>query len=513
MPPPRLIVVLVAVSCLASTVHADVTLPALIGSNMVLQQGAAACVWGTADAGEKVTVEVCAQKVAATADDAGEWKVKLQPIKTGGPFDMTITGKNSIKLENVMFGEVWICSGQSNMAMSVHGSYNAFGEELEANYPNIRLFTVGRVTSDKPLKQVKGNWAPCSPDTVKYFSAVGYFFGRKIHQELGVPVGLINTSWGGTPAEAWTSAETLADDYYTPLHERWTAIIDGYPEAVKKYNEETIPAWKEAVAKAKAEGETPPRRPYAPQGPSSPHRPSNLYNAMIAPLLNSPIAGAIWYQGESNAGRAYQYRKLFSDMIQDWRAKWGQPEFPFFFVQLANFTAVAPQPGESAWAELREAQNMALALPKTGMAVIIEIGEATNIHPKNKQDVGKRLAMAALGVAYGKDVAWSSPLYDSMCIEGDKVRIKFKYAFDGLTTPNCAPVNGFAIAGVDRKFYWADAKIEGDGVVVWSKTVPKPVAVRHGWSNNPVCNLYNGAGLPASPFRTDTWPGLTVNNQ
>ena len=505
---------LVALFLAASVLQADVKLPALVGENMVLQQGAPLQVWGAADPGEKVSVSICAQQVSCTADDGGAWQVKLEPMVAGGPFKMTIAGKSTITLSNVMVGEVWICSGQSNMAMSVHGSFNAHIEEMNANYPNIRLFTVGRVTADTPQKHVSGSWAPCSPATVKYFSAAGYFFGRKLHKDLKVPVGLINTSWGGTPAEAWTSVEKLqADEELHPILERWETILANYPAAKNKYDEQTVPNWQKAVQKAKAEGKQAPRKPRAPAGADSPHRPGNLYNAMIAPLLDYAIKGAIWYQGESNAGRAYQYRKLFPTMIQDWRERWGVGEFPFLFVQLVNFLAVEPQPAESAWAELREAQTMTLDLPNAGMAVIIEIGHPTNIHPINKQDVGKRLAMAALGIAYGKDVAFASPIYDSMSVEGETIRIRFKYVFDGLMTPDCAPVNGFAICGEDHKFVWADAEIDGDTVVVSTNAVTKPIAVRYGWGNNPVCNLYSGAGLPVSPFRTDDWPGLTINNK
>ncbi len=493
---------------------ADVRLPAVLGDNMVLQRDLPICLWGWADPGEVISVSLngCAAQVTTAAD--GTWKTSLAAMKAGGPFTLTLTGKNAIELKNIMIGEVWVCSGQSNMQMSVRSSYNNVAEELEADYPNIRLFTVSRVTSDKPLDDVKGRWDVCTPETVPGFSAVAYFFGRDLHKALGVPVGLINTSWGGTPAEAWTSLPALkAVPELKPILDRWDAMLANYPAAMEKYNKETVPAWEKAVADAKAQGKPVPRKPSAPMGADSPHRPANLYNAMIAPLLNYGIRGAIWYQGESNAGRAYQYRTLFAEMIKNWRADWGIGDFPFGFVQLANYMAVEPQPANSAWAELREAQTMALSLPNTGMAVIIDIGEANDIHPKNKQDVGKRLSMWALGSIYGKDVAFSSPLYDSMTVEGDRIRVRFKHAFGGLMTPACAPVNGFAIAGDDQKFYWADAVIQGDSVVVSSKTVAKPVAVRYGWGNNPVCNLYSGAGLPASPFRTDDWPGVTINNK
>lgn len=353
----------------------------------------------------------------------------------------------------------------------------------------------------------------CSPETVPGFSAVGYFFGRELHKELNVPIGLIHTSWGGTPAESWTrrgALESVPD--CMPILERFDEAMAKYPEAKKKYDESMI-AWKEDVKKAKAEGKNPPRRPGAPFGPGNPHSPAGLYNAMIAPLIPYSIGGAIWYQGESNAGRAYQYRKLFPAMITNWRKDWGQGDFPFLFVQLANFMAVDPEPVDSAWAELREAQLMTLALPNAGMAVIIDIGEARDIHPKNKQDVGKRLALWALGKSYGKKQVYSGPIYKSKRTEGNKITLEFEHVGGGLAAGGGEPLKGFAVAGADRKFVWADAKIDGNTVIISSDEVSEPAAVRYGWANNPVCNLYNKEGLPASPFRTDDWPGVTVNNK
>jgi sialate O-acetylesterase len=507
---------LVAVVLVLSTglVCADVRLPAVIGDGMVLQRDIETHIWGWAAAGEEITVRIAGREVSVSADEEGRWKVSLAPMAAGGPHEMTVAGANTITLGNIMVGEVWVCSGQSNMQMAVRSCYDAEKEIAAADYPDIRLFSVGLKTSPTPLEDVAGKWAPCSPETVPGFSATAYFFGRHLHQQLGVPVGLINTSWGGTPAEAWTSGQALeADPEFAPLLARWEQILADYPAAKRKYDEETVPAWEKAAEQAKAEGKEAPRKPNPPADAASPHRPANLYNAMIHPLIDFAIRGAIWYQGESNAGRAYQYRRLFPAMILDWRRRWGQGDFPFLFVQLANYMARKPDPSESAWAELREAQLRTLTFPNTGQAVIIDIGDATDIHPKNKQDVGKRLALWALNETYGRDVPRSGPLYGSLTVEGNRARVHFTDTDGGLKTPDGSAVTGFAIAGEDRKFVWAEAVIEGDTVVVSSSLVPRPIAVRYAWADNPECNLYSGADLPASPFRSDDWRGVTINNK
>jgi sialate O-acetylesterase len=499
------------VLALVAAVRADVKLPAIIGSNMVLQADMKPCIWGWADAGEKVTVTLGDQKAEATADKDGKWQVRLAAVKAGtGPLEMTVAGKNALKLDNILVGEVWICSGQSNMEWSVKSSKDPEKEIAEAKYPKIRLFTVTKATSDTPQADCKGQWVECAPETVPNFSAVGYFFGRMLHKDLGVPVGLVNTSWGGTPAESWTSREALeADADLKAIIARYQRQIDNYSKAKEdweKVKDQKVADWKAAADKAKAEGKPQPRRPNGPSDPAtSANRPSSLYNGMIAPLIPLGIRGAIWYQGESNAGRPVEYRKLFPTMIQDWRKRWGEGDFTFLFVQLANFMARKDEPAESGWAALREAQTMTLSLPKTGMAVIIDIGDAKDIHPKNKQDVGKRLALAAEAGTYGKDVVYSGPMYESMKVEGDKVRLKFKHVGGGLVAKG-DKLTGFAIAGEDKKFVWADAKIDGDTVVVSAKDVAKPVAVRYAWADNPECNLYNKADLPAVPLRTDDWP-------
>jgi len=499
----------------AVAVFADIKLPAVISDNMVLQRGKKAPIWGWAEPGEKVRVKGSWQLFGTStkAKDNGKWMVKIQPPKAGGPYEIVLKGNNTITLKNILVGEVWICSGQSNMQWSVRQSNNAEQEIAGADYPKVRLFTVKRKVADEPQTDCVGNWTMCSPETVPGFSAVGYFFGRELHKELNVPIGLIHTSWGGTPAEAWTRRGALeSEPDCVPILERFDEAMAKYPEAKKKYDED-IGKWKEAAEKAKAEGKNPPRRPGPPFGPGNPHSPAGLYNAMIAPLIPYGIQGAIWYQGESNAGRAYQYRQLFPAMITNWRKDWGQGDFPFLFVQLANFMAVEPEPVDSAWAELREAQLMTLALPNTGMAVIIDIGEADDIHPKNKQDVGKRLALWALAKTYGKNLVHSGPIYKSMRTEGNKIILDFEHVGGGLAARGGEPLKGFAVAGAERKFVWADAKIDGNTVIISSNEVSVPVAVRYGWANNPVCNLYNKEGLPASPFRTDDWPGITVDKK
>lgn len=354
-----------------------------------------------------------------------------------------------------------------------------------------------------------------TPETVAGFSAVAYYFGRELHQRRGIPVGLIHTSWGGTTAEAWTSRATLeANPKFAPILTRWDEMMANYPQAQAQY-EKDFAAWEQERDRAKAEGREAPNRPRSPTGPDNPNRPANLYNGMIAPLLPYAIKGAIWYQGESNAGRAYQYRSLFPTMIENWRADWGQGDFPFIFVQLANYRERKPEPDESDWAELREAQSMTLSLPNTGMAVTIDIGEANDIHPKNKQEVGRRLWYAAERVAYNnRGAEETGPVFESVIFRDGEARVTFDNARRGLMTLNGAPVNGFAIAGPDYKFVWAEARITGDDeVTVSSPSVPNPAAVRYGWADNPDCTLYSGAGLPASPFRTDSRPGVTIANE
>jgi sialate O-acetylesterase len=378
---------------------------------------------------------------------------------------------------------------------------------------------VQKKTSDKPLTDVQGKWQASTAEVAPGFSAVGWYFGRELRKKLNVPVGVINTSWGGTPAEAWASNPALtADADFKPMLDNWEKRIADHPAAMERYNTVTLPKWEEDRKKAKEEGKPEPQRPRAPEGATSQNRPANLYNAMIAPLVPYSARGAIWYQGESNAGRAYQYRKLLPAMIADWRRAWNaqKPEdFGFYIVQLANFMAEKPQPGESNWAELREAQTMTANMPGNGQALAIDIGEEKDIHPRNKRDVGLRLAAAALAQTYGQKIPYSGPAYDTMTTDGNRIRLKFKHTAGGLVNKN-ADANvlpGFAIAGADKKWVWANAKLEGNEIVVWSDEITAPVAVRYAWADNPKATLYNGAGFPAVPFRTDDWPGVTVNNK
>lgn len=642
----------------------NIQLSSIFSDNMVLQQKETCPVWGTADPGGQVTVLFDNQKNETIVGINGHWKVELSPKIAGGPFELTILGEDTIAFENVMVGEVWVCSGQSNMQWTVNNSANAEEEIKNAQHPDIRLFTVQRNVSPKPITEINSDgWQVCTTKTIPEFSAVGYFFGRHLHKKLDVPIGLINTSWGGTPAESWTSqrtlktlpdfletvqeieahADSISDVYkdYKDKNEVYQKELNVWKNSIFQFDKGTAPgavhwyvngldvadwrtmelpeiwekrglvgydgivwfrknvdipvSWKEqnlqlnlgpindeditwfnGVQIGSTKGHTKLRhyeipdsivkvgrnilsvrvfdygnngglwgekvhyhldnetndsiqlsgewiyqtgvdmkdvqKPLAP--PISPsHTPSFLYNAMIYPLIPYSIQGAIWYQGESNAGRAYQYRSLFPAMIMDWRNSWQQEDFPFLFVQLANFMQIKPDPVEDAWAELREAQTMALSLPNTGMAVIIDIGEANDIHPKNKQDVGKRLALNARKIVYGENINHSGPMYRSMLIKDEKIMLNFDFTYDGLKTKGDEKLKGFAIAGADKKFYWANAEIKGNQIIVFSTKVKQPVAVRYAWASNPVCNLYNSAGLPASPFRTDDWQGITFGNK
>jgi sialate O-acetylesterase len=508
--------------------RADVKLHPLFSDGMVLQQGANCPMWGTADPGEKVQVlftgkgSTVTLESGITAGKDGKWKTLfvLGSYLAGGPYEMEIKGKNTIILKDVYVGDVWICSGQSNMEWPLSRTHDAEKAIAKSKNPKIRLFTVPKNTSEKPLNRFKGDpkWLECNPDTVKNFTAVGYFFGRDLQKALGVPIGLIHTSWGGTVAEAWTTRTALESNSelqgMIAQYEKSKETAQANYEKAKKKYETDLAKHREAVAKAKEEGKQPPRplrRPVEPD--KNPNRPCVLYNAMIHPLQPFAIKGAIWYQGESNAGRAYQYRTLFPAMIESWRATWKQGDFPFWFVQLAPFREIVSEPQESDWAELREAQLMtALHCKNTGMAVITDVGDPKDIHPTKKEPVGARLALAARGIAYGQNMEYSGPVYDKMTLKDGKAVLHFKHAGKGLEAKD-GPLQGFTIAGADRRFYNAKAEIQGDTVLVWCDKVPEPAAVRYGWANCPVVNLWNKDGLPASPFRTDDFPGVTASRK
>lgn len=619
---------------------------------MVLQQNKPIKVWGWADPGEKVTVLFKNQTKSVKADKSGKWMVVLTPEVAGGPFKLTVKGKNTITLNDILIGEVWVCSGQSNMEWTVRNSKNAEEEIKNASYPLIRQFLVQKHVSSKPEQDVKGgDWKACSPEEVADFTAVGYFFAREVFNDLKIPIGLINTSWGGTHSETWTSKEAFeqSEEFKSMIGSmpvldldavakqrrdaqlkkfkemnmvipatgienwksstyndvQWPSLeapglweeqgfddLDGIIWYRKTINVSAEDAGKEAVLElgmiddsdetfinGKKVGETVNRynesRLYQVPanvlveginliavkvtdtgggggiygdaahvklttashtvvrldgkwkfnieelssnttsiGPNA--YPTLLFNAMINPILNYSIAGVLWYQGESNAGRAYQYRKAFPLMIQDWRNHWKQGGFPFYFVQLASFNAsYGTSEKGSTWAELREAQSMTLSLPNTGMAVTTDIGEANDIHPRNKQDVGKRLAVIALNKVYGRNVVSTGPVYKNISIEGQIVKVSFDGVGSGLTVKDkYGYLKGFELAGADQKFHYAKAWIEGDKVFVSCDEVLKPVAVRFAWADNPEdANLYNREGLPASPFRSDTWPGITVDKK
>ncbi len=493
---------LVVLAPVAALLHAEVRVPRIISDHMLVQRGVPLRIWGTAAPAEAVTVSMAGQSVKAEADASGRWEAFLAPINAIGPYSLTIEGTNKITIEDVLAGEVWVGSGQSNMAWPVSRSKDAGKELPAAEFPQIRLFKVKTVTSEYPLDEVEGEWTWCTPETVKEFSAVGYFFARHLREKLGVPVGIIQSAWGGTPAVSWTSRLALAaDPALAPALADYAKAIEDYPAAYARY-QQRLKSWETAAAKARAEGAKEPNRPAPPVGPGHPWNPSSLYNAMIAPLTPYAIRGVIWYQGENEAliRRAYLYRRLFRTMIEDWRRAWGLGDFPFLFVQLANF-AKAPQ---GQWPELREAQTMALALCNTAMAVTIDIGDANDIHPTNKQDVGLRLGLAAQAIAYHQNVAYSGPMYRQLSREGSALRVWFDHTEGGLVAKG-GQLKSFEIAGADGKFVPAQARIDHNTVVVTSAEVPHPVSVRYGWADSPECNLYNGAGLPASPFRTNRW--------
>lgn len=643
-------------------VSAVVKLPAIFSSSMVLQQQSQVPFWGEAMPNKtlKITTSWNNKTIETTVDKNGNWKTNVATPVYGGPFSIEISDGKKLKLENVMIGEVWLCSGQSNMEMpfASWGKIMNYEQEIAAaNNPNIRLFTVEKKISSQPLNDLTpkmGGWVTCSSKTIAEFSAVGYFFGRNLYENLNIPIGIINTSWGGTIAEAWTSSNSLKTmpDFRLPVIDiennsfttdelkvkykqdsiAWQSQVFkadrglSNGKAVWAYQDVTEADWKSMKAPDNWENQSLPNFdgvvwfrktieipkdwenknltlnldmiddndityfngvevghtdgwnltrtysipaslvkagkgiitvrifdtsggggmygnaasmklslsqeksismagdwqykigfnlteiPAAPITWNNPNQPTVLYNAMINPIVPFTIKGAIWYQGESNTYKAYQYRELFPLLIKDWRKQW-KSDFPFYFVQLANYTPQLPEPTEDSWAELREAQLQTLRLENTGMAVTIDIGDAKDIHPKNKQEVGRRLSLIARANTYNENVTFSGPIYDSYRIERNSIRISFKYADKGLKTPNGELLKGFAIAGVDHQFHWADAQIVGDEVIVSCKDVENPIAVRYAWAANPVCNLYNEANLPASPFRTDDWSGITYEKK
>lgn len=538
---------LAAAVAFALPATAEVKPHALFGDHMVLQRGVALPVWGTADPNEEVYVHLKVKTAdgsreegqSVKADGDGKWVAKLAAFPAGTDGVLTVRGAekkpapkgkgkgqaNAVAYKDVAVGEVWVASGQSNMEWSLAASPRGGGPEAIKNSdnPSLRMFTVPKYAvpvpqsgfNPQPPNDKFSRWLPSKPENAPMFSAVGYYFGRDLQKALGVPVGIIHTSWGGTPAEAWTSREALAAEpalkYYVDQLDARRKAWD--PERARSQYERALAQWKLAAEEARREKKPAPRHPGIPQAPGAgPHDPSSLYNGMIHPLLPYPIRGAVWYQGESNAGKPIEYRTLFATMIEDWRKRWTQP-IPFYCVQLAPWKAGNPE-GEN-WAFLREAQAIATAkVGKGGVAVITDAGDLDDIHPQKKEPAGARLARLALAEVYGQKIESSGPTFKSLKVEGNKAVVSFDHVGGGLTAaefsmPGAENVGkdgklvGFAVAGEDMKFHPATATIEGDTVVVTSDQVEKLVAVRYGWKNFPVANLANKAGLPASPFRTD----------
>ncbi|MFT3827244.1 MAG: sialate O-acetylesterase [Chitinophagaceae bacterium] len=498
----------VAISCFfSSIITAQVKLPAIISDNMVAQQNSKIALWGWAQPSEKVSIQPswASKAVTVTTGADGKWLTYVQTTKAGGPFTITFKASNTITVNNVLLGEVWLASGQSNMEFPLAkdstsswrtGVINYPEVVAAANYPSIRTIDVANKVADEPQKDFSGQWKECTPQTAGAFSAVAYYYAKEIYQATGYPVGIINSTWGGTPAESWTKREVLESDAdLKVILDRYDKDVQDYPAESEKYKA-ALSKWKADTSKNKGAA------PKEPMGPGNNKSPYKLYNGMIAPVVPYTVKGVIWYQGESNADRAYQYRKLFPAMIASWRKDWNNNKLPFYFIQIS--------PHRSQNAEIREAQLYTYrTVPYTGITITTDNGDSLDIHPRNKEIVGKRLSLWALHNEYGqKDIDYSSPLYKSMKVDGNTIRIQFDFA-DGLVAKN-GSLQQFVIAGSDGRFVPAQAKVDGSEVVVWSSAVMQPVAVRYNWKNMPVGDLYNRAGLPASPFRTDNW---TISTQ
>ncbi len=491
--------------------RAEIRLHHLFTDHMVLQQGTSVPVWGWADDGDKITVEFGGQKASTIAKN-GKWTVKLKNLKPGAPDTLrvravTAKGENTLlQVSDVVVGEVWIASGQSNMEWTLGRSFESTNDIANSANAQIRLFTVPKLKLNAPTNDVNGSWQICGPQSSPSFSAVAYYFARDLQKALGVPVGVIHTSWGGSPAEVWIREDLMAND-----KDYKRDILDSYTAQAERAKV-GIAQWEKEQAEAKKDG-----KPFTKRRPGGAWKPAELYNGMIANIIPYAIKGAIWYQGESNAGRAWQYRRLFTDMIENWRNDWDR-DFTFLEVQLAPFDMsrkrsleeITAAPGESSWAELREAQYLATEnLKKVGMAVITDVGDKDDIHPTKKEPVGARLALLARKISYGEKIVADGPEFDGAKFKDGKAILSFDSVGGGLEARG-GKLTGFAIAGEDKKFDWADAVIEGNKVVVSSASVAKPAAVRYGWSDFPVVNLFNKEGIPASPFRTDDWPITTA---
>jgi sialate O-acetylesterase len=514
--------------------HAAVRVPAIIGEHMMLQAGAHTPIYGWANPGEAVAVSVGEAKIATTTGADGKWQVVFKDLKpTATPVVVSIAGNNTLTYQDVLIGDVWLCSGQSNMALPVRRVLGRDVNNLQglgqANHPQMRLFKLPKDTELDPQPDCKGSWAVCTPAEAREFSALGYFFGREIHRVEKIPIGLVNACRGGSSGQMWTSLEGLQSEpaLANYLNQILAAKAD-YPqrkEAYLKWKEatarwpETLKRWETESAKALAEGSPPPAKPEKPLATLARPEgmdawedqvmsaPTVLFNSMIAPIIPFGIKGAIWYQGEGNADEWELYRTLFPAMVRDWRKRWDRGDFPIHTVQLSSYRPSRTEPGESNWAAFREIQTqLQTIVANSGMAVTVDIGNPDDIHPLSKAEVGRRLSLVALAKTYNNPLDYSGPLYQRMEIQGGNIRLHFTQVGGGLAAKGDKPLKRFAIAGADKKFAWGDAKIDGRTVVVSCPQVPTPVAVRYAWDINPDgCNLFNAAGLPASPFRTDDW--------
>ncbi len=516
--------ILCLLTLLAVSARAELKLPAIIGDNMVLQQKQANPVWGWDTPGTEVTVTFAGQTKTAKADEKGKWTVKLDAVPANAqPATITIKGSSTKELKNVLVGEVWICSGQSNMGFNLSSVWDADLDIAQAKFPQIRLISVPQVGTQEIQDDFKGQWEECSPTNAGQFTAVGYHFGRVLHEMLGVPVGLIDNAWGGSACEAWVKRDLLEKDpRFAAIIARWKLIEssftqEAFDKQMAEYKVKAAAWFKARTEAAKAGTFFTDLAPRAPQNlMTGQGRPGNLYAGVLHPTIGYGIKGVIWYQGESNAGRAKEYRDLFPFMIEHWRKEWKQGDFPFYWVQLADYKPSQTWPADSDWAELREAQTLTMSkLPKTGQCVITDLGEANDIHPKNKRDVAERLARWALVNDYGQKLVYRSPELKDAKFDGGKTLLTFDYAPQGLRTLDTDEAKGFAICGEDKKWVWAKASIIGGSkrgtnqIEVSAEGVVKPVAVRYAWADNPVCNVFSAEGLPVTPFRTDDFPMIT----
>ena len=497
---------------------ADIRLPAIIGDHMVLQQKQTNPIWGWDAPGTRVTVTFSGQTKSAEAGADGAWRVKLDPVNANAtPQAIVIAGSTKREIQDVLVGEVWMCSGQSNMGFTLNSDWNGDLEAAASDLPNLRLIKVPQVGTQELQGDFKGEWKASNAESAKVFSAVGFLYGRTLHNILHVPVGLIDNAWGGSAAEAWVRRSSLEKDArFKPLMEGTVKReTDLQSEKAKADFEKATAKWNEDVVKMKAAGLKPGQQiPRAPQSPEAwlhgNARPGNIFNGVVNPTLGYGMKGVIWYQGESNAGRAWEYAQLFPYMIEQWRAEWKQGDFPFYWVQLADFMAEKPEPGDSTWAELRESQTKTMKLANTGQAVIIDLGEGKDIHPKNKHDVAARLVRWALVKDYGMKFAYRSPEFKGMEIQGDKAVVTLEMFGSALRPFDVQEAIGFAVCGEDKVWQWAKGKLlPGNKVEVWSDKVSAPIAVRYAWADNPVCNLFSNEGLPVTPFRTDDFEMTT----